>query len=175
MKPLLRRTTLLHALFRPILLLLLSSSSLLLIVVVVDLAVVPCPIRYGVADLATLAGDTHKFESRYLDSLVGRWPEDAATYKARAPIEKVVDFSCPVLFLHGDEDKIVPPNQATLMHAALKAKGLPTALRMYEGEQHGFRKTANIQDALNSELAFYAAVFKFTPAGEVPSFPIENL
>ena len=107
----------------------------------------------------------------FSDSLVGRWPEDAATYKARAPIAKVEDFSCPVLFLHGDEDKIVPPNQATLMHAALKAKGLPTALRMYEGEQHGFRKSENVIRALEAELAFFGEMLGFAPAGVLP--PIE--
>jgi len=130
---------------------------------------------YGVADLSALAMETHKFESRYMDRLVGKWPEDEAVFKARAPIEHCGQLNCPVLLLHGDEDKIVPPNQAETMHASLKAKGLPTALRMYKGEQHGFRKAENIQDALNSELYFYSRVFGFTPAGDVPSFPIDNL
>ena len=130
---------------------------------------------YGVADLSALAGDTHKFESRYMDRLVGKWPEEAAVFKARAPIEHCDQLNCPVLLLHGDEDKIVPPNQAETMHAALKAKGIPTAIRMYQGEQHGFRKAENIQDALNSELYFYSKVFGFKPAGDVPSFPIDNL
>ena len=84
-------------------------------------------------------------------------------------------LSCPILLLQGDEDKIVPPNQAELMHKALLAKGLPCALKMYEGEQHGFRKSENIEDALNSELYFYSKVYGFVPAGEDISFPIDNL
>jgi len=80
------------------------------------------------------------------------------------------------LLLQGDEDKIVPPNQAELMHEALLAKGLPCALKMYEGEQHGFRKAENIEDALNSELYFYSKVFGFTCAGDdVVPFAIDNL
>jgi len=131
---------------------------------------------YGVADLSTLAGDTHKFESRYLDGLVGRLPEDQALYDARAPIKAVDKLSCPVLLLQGDEDKIVPPNQATLMHTALLDKGLPCALKMYAGEQHGFRKAENIEDALNSELYFYSKVFGFECAGDdVTPFAIDNL
>ena len=120
---------------------------------------------YGVADLGALAEDTHKFESRYLDGLVGKWPEDRAIYDERAPINAVDKLSCPILLLQGDEDKIVPPNQAELMHAALLKKGLPCALKIYEGEQHGFRQAANIEDALESELYFYAKVFGFEPAG----------
>jgi dipeptidyl aminopeptidase/acylaminoacyl peptidase len=130
---------------------------------------------YGVADLGALAEDTHKFESRYLDGLVGVWPTEKKTFDERAPINSVDKLSCPILLLQGDEDKIVPPNQAELMYKALKEKGIPTALRMYVGEQHGFRKSENIEDALNSELYFYSRVFGFTAAGEVPAFPIDNL
>ena len=130
---------------------------------------------YGVADLGALAEDTHKFESRYLDGLVGKWPEDRAIYDARAPINAVDKLSCPILLLQGDEDKIVPPNQAELMHAALLKKGLPCALKIYEGEQHGFRQAANIEDALESELYFYAKVFGFEPADELAGFAIDNL
>eukprot|EP00565_Helicotheca_tamesis_P006083 CAMPEP_0185740178 /NCGR_PEP_ID=MMETSP1171-20130828/37214_1 /TAXON_ID=374046 /ORGANISM="Helicotheca tamensis, Strain CCMP826" /LENGTH=677 /DNA_ID=CAMNT_0028411967 /DNA_START=127 /DNA_END=2160 /DNA_ORIENTATION=+ len=114
---------------------------------------------YGVGDLTALAGDTHKFESRYLDGLVGKFPEDEAIYKERSPIESVDKLSCPILLLQGDEDKIVPPNQAEMMHGALKEKGIPTCLRLYKGEQHGFRKAENIEDALDSELAFYGQVY----------------
>ena len=127
------------------------------------------------SDLSALAGDTHKFESRYLDGLVGPFPEAADVYAERAPINAADQLSCPVLLLQGDEDKVVPPNQAETMYAALKSKGIPTALKMYEGEQHGFRKAENIQDALNSELFFYSKVFGFKPAGNIPSFEIENL
>jgi len=134
--------------------------------------------KYGVGDLAVLAADTHKFESRYLDRLVGKWPEEAALYKARAPIEAVDQLNCPVLLLQGADDKIVPPNQAILMHDALKAKGIPTALKIYEGEAHGFRKSDNIQDAINAELYFFSKVFSFPlddPNDVIPSFPIDNL
>lgn len=129
---------------------------------------------YGVASLEALASDTHKFESRYLDGLVGKYPEDKAIYKERAPIESVDTLNCPILLLQGDEDKIVPPNQAELMHAALLEKGIPTALKMYKGEQHGFRKAENIEDALDSELYFYSRVFGFEAKG-LEGFPIDNL
>ena len=114
---------------------------------------------YGIGDLTALAGDTHKFESRYLDGLVGPYPEDEAIYKKRSPIESVDTLSCPILILQGEEDKIVPPNQARMMHEALLKKGIPTCLKIYEGEQHGFRQAKNIEDALDSELAFYGKVF----------------
>ncbi len=114
---------------------------------------------YGVADLTLLASDTHKFESRYLDGLVGAYPEEKETYEARSPITSVDTLNCPILLLQGDEDKIVPPNQAVTMHKALLEKGIPTCLKIYEGEQHGFRKSENIEDALDSELSFYGKVF----------------
>jgi len=88
---------------------------------------------YGVADLAALAEDTHKFESRYLDGLVGRYPEDAEVYEARAPIKHVEKLSCPILLLQGDEDKIVPPNQAEMMFEAMKKRGLPSPSRCTRG------------------------------------------
>ncbi len=129
---------------------------------------------YGVADLTALAGDTHKFESRYLDGLVGKYPEEEAIYKERSPIESVDTLSCPILLLQGDEDKIVPPNQAEMMHAALLKKGIPTCLKIYQGEQHGFRKAENIEDALDSELAFYGRVFGIDVPGAV-ELKIDNL
>ncbi|KAJ8604350.1 hypothetical protein CTAYLR_002532 [Chrysophaeum taylorii] len=132
---------------------------------------------YGVADLAVLARDTHKFESRYLDTLVGPWPEARDLYSERAPINAVDRLNCPVILLQGAEDKIVPPNQAELMHAALEAKGVPTAIKIYDGEQHGFRKAENIVDALNSELYFYSRVFGFElpPDEDLVPFAIDNL
>lgn len=132
---------------------------------------------YGVADLSVLVRDTHKFESRYIDRLVGKWPEDEALYNERAPIQSVDDLDCPVLLLQGDEDKIVPPNQAQLMYDKLKEKKIPTALKIYKGEQHGFRKAENIIDALNSELYFYSRVFQFDLPEEddLAPFPIDNL
>jgi len=132
---------------------------------------------YGVADLSALASDTHKFESRYLDGLVGRYPEDEAIYTERAPINSVETLNCPILLLKGDEDKIVPPNQAELMHAALLEKKVPTALKIYKGEQHGFRKSENIEDALNSELYFFSKVFEFDVSADkdIIPFPIDNM
>lgn len=114
---------------------------------------------YGVADLTALARDTHKFESRYLDGLIGSYPKDENIYKERSPIEHVDQLSCPILLLQGEEDKIVPPNQAEAMYDALKSKKIPTCLKMYQGEQHGFRKAENREDALDSELSFYGKVF----------------
>lgn len=114
---------------------------------------------YGIGDLTALAGDTHKFESRYLDGLVGAYPKDEEIYKERSPIESVDTLSCPILLLQGEEDKVVPPNQAEMMHDSLLKKGIATCLKIYEGEQHGFRKAENIEDALDSELAFYGKVF----------------
>jgi len=131
---------------------------------------------YGIGELTALAEDTHKFESRYLDGLVGKLPEDLAVYNERAPIKSIDKLSCPILLLQGAEDKIVPPNQAEMMHDALLKKGIPCALKMYEGEQHGFRKSENIEDALNSELYFYSKVFGFTCAGDdIKAFKIDNM
>jgi len=130
---------------------------------------------YGVADLQALANDTHKFESRYLDSLIGRWPEDAAIYAQRSPINHLEGFSAPMIVLQGSEDAIVPPNQSRMIVDALDTRGLPVAYIEFEGEQHGFRKAENIVTATLSELALYGRVFNFTPAGETISLEIRNL
>ena len=130
---------------------------------------------YGVSDAAALAEDTHKFESRYLDSLIGPYPERAELYEQRSPIHSVDRLSCPVIFLQGLEDKIVPPNQAERMVDALRKKGLPVAYIAFEGEQHGFRQAANIQRATEAELDFYGRIFGFSPAGEIEPVEIENL
>jgi dipeptidyl aminopeptidase/acylaminoacyl peptidase len=130
---------------------------------------------YGVSDLAALAKDTHKFESRYLDGLIGPYPEREDLYAERSPIHHVDQLSCPVIFFQGDEDKIVPPNQAEMMVDALKAKGLPVAYVLYEGEQHGFRKAENIKRSLDGELYFYAKVFGFHSADTIDPIAIENL
>jgi dipeptidyl aminopeptidase/acylaminoacyl peptidase len=120
--------------------------------------------HYGVSDLEALARDTHKFESRYLDRLVGPYPEAAELYRARSPIHHVERLSCPIIFFQGLEDAIVPPNQAEAMVDALRQKGIPVAYLAFEGEQHGFRKAQTIQTVLNAELAFYGKVFGFEPA-----------
>ncbi len=128
--------------------------------------------HYGVADLAALATETHKFESRYLDGLVGPWPEAEATYTERSPIHHTAGFSAPLIVFQGSEDEVVPPNQAEMIVAALAAKTIPHAYLLFEGEQHGFRQAANIIRALEAELWFYGKVFGFTPADVIA--PVED-
>jgi dipeptidyl aminopeptidase/acylaminoacyl peptidase len=130
---------------------------------------------YGVSDLEALVRDTHKFESRYLDGLIGKYPEELAIYKQRSPIESASQLACPLIFFQGDEDKIVPPNQAEMMVDVLRQKGLPVAYVLFTGEQHGFRKAENIKRALDSELYFYARIFGFTLADLIEPVTIENL
>jgi dipeptidyl aminopeptidase/acylaminoacyl peptidase len=115
---------------------------------------------YGIGDLQSLLDDTHKFEARYLDRLIGPYPERQDLYQARSPIMHVENLSCPVIFMQGEEDKVVPPQQARGMAAALQDKGVYTELILYAGEQHGFRRAETIIDTLKSELAFYQRVFK---------------
>jgi dipeptidyl aminopeptidase/acylaminoacyl peptidase len=128
---------------------------------------------YGVSDLEALASDTHKFESRYLDGLVGPYPESKQVYYDRSPVNHVGKFTAPILLLQGDEDKIVPPNQSELIFDAVRAQKLPTAMIMFEGEQHGFRKAKNIERALEAELYFYSKVFGFELHQGVDQDPIE--
>ncbi|MEO0985857.1 MAG: S9 family peptidase [Cyanobacteria bacterium J06639_14] len=127
---------------------------------------------YGVSDMTALAMDTHKFESRYLDSLVGPYPERKDLYEARSPINFTDQLSCPVIFLQGDEDKIVPPNQAELMVSALRKKNIPVAYLLFAGEQHGFRKADNIKRALDAEFYFYSRVFGLEPAEKIEAVEI---
>jgi dipeptidyl aminopeptidase/acylaminoacyl peptidase len=116
---------------------------------------------YGVSDAAALARDTHKFESRYLDWLIGPYPEEEKRYRERSPVFHVDRLTKPVIFFQGDEDAIVPPGQTEVMVEALRRKGNPVGYFLFSGEQHGFRKAANIQRCLDAELAFYAIeVFK---------------
>jgi dipeptidyl aminopeptidase/acylaminoacyl peptidase len=129
----------------------------------------------GVSDLEALVKDTHKFESRYLDRLIGPYPESRDLYLERAPIQFVDRLSCPIVFFQGLEDKIVPPNQAEMMVDALRAKGVPVAYVPFEGEQHGFRRAETIKRALDGELYFYAKVFGFELADPVEPVEIENL
>lgn len=130
---------------------------------------------YGIGDLETLARDTHKFESRYLDALVGPWPQAADVYRARSPIHHVDRLNCPVIFLQGADDKVVPPNQAEAMVAALDDKGVAVAYILFEGEGHGFRKADSVRRALESELGFYGRIFGFAPADEIEYPTIRNL
>jgi dipeptidyl aminopeptidase/acylaminoacyl peptidase len=131
--------------------------------------------HFGIGDLETMTRDTHKFESRYLDSLVGPYPEEAERYRARSPIHFTDRLSCPVILLQGLEDEVVPPAQAEEMVRALEAKGLPYAYLPFEGEQHGFRAAENIVRALEAELYFYSRVFGFQLAEPVEPVEIANL
>ena len=130
---------------------------------------------YGISNLEALAADTHKFESRYLDSLIGPYPEWADRYKARSPINFVDRLSSPMIFFQGLDDKVVPPNQAIRMVDAMREKRLPVAYVAFEGEGHGFRMGATLKRALEGELYFFGRVFGFTPADELTSVEIENL
>ena len=115
---------------------------------------------YGVSDLAALAEETHKFEARYLDSLVGPYPAQKKLYEERSPLYHVQKLNCPVIFFQGAEDLVVPLNQAKKMYEALNKRGIMTKLVVYEGEQHGFRKAQNIRDSLEKELDFYLTTWK---------------
>ena len=120
---------------------------------------------YGVAELLSFAEDTHDFESRYIDGLVGTLPEDRDVYVERAPLSHVNDLSCPVLLLQGLEDRVVPPSQAELFVEALQRKGIRHAYLTFPGEQHGFRRAETVVAALEAELSFYGQVLGFTPPG----------
>jgi dipeptidyl aminopeptidase/acylaminoacyl peptidase len=130
---------------------------------------------YGVSDLEALARETHKLESRYLDRLIGPYPERRDLYQERSPIHFTDGISCPMIFFQGLEDKVVPPNQAERMVEAVRAKGLPVAYLAFEGEQHGFRRAENIKRAMDAELYFYARLFGFELADPVEPVLIENL
>jgi len=131
--------------------------------------------HFGVSDAEALAKDTHKFESRYLDGLLGPYPEKRDVYQERSPINFTERLSCPVIFFQGLEDKVVPSNQAEKMVEALRSKGIPVAYVAFEGEQHGFRQAKNIKHALDAELYFYSRVFGFELAEPAEPVSIENL
>jgi dipeptidyl aminopeptidase/acylaminoacyl peptidase len=130
---------------------------------------------YGISDIEVLARDTHKFESRYLDSLVGPYPAAKDRYVARSPIHFTDRLSAALILFQGLDDKVVPPNQSEMMAVAVRTKGLPVAYLAYEGEQHGFRKADNIVRSLEAELYFYGKVFGFEPADRIEPVPIDNL
>jgi dipeptidyl aminopeptidase/acylaminoacyl peptidase len=131
--------------------------------------------HYGISDLEALARDTHKFESRYLDGLIGPYPERRDLYIERSPIHFTDRLACPMILFQGLEDKVVPPNQAEKMVEAVRAKKLPVAYLTFEGEQHGFRKAENIKRVLEAELYFYSKVFGFELADPIEPVKIENL
>jgi dipeptidyl aminopeptidase/acylaminoacyl peptidase len=131
--------------------------------------------HFGVSDLEGLALESHKFESRYLDNLVGPYPARRNVYRERSPIYFAHHINCPLILFQGLEDKVVPPNQAERMFEAVKHKEIPVAYLAYEGEQHGFRRAENIKRTLDAELYFYSKVFHFTLADPVEPVEIENL
>jgi dipeptidyl aminopeptidase/acylaminoacyl peptidase len=126
---------------------------------------------YGVAELLEFARETHDFESRYLDGLVGPLPDSRDVYEQRAPLNHVDTLSCPVLLLQGLDDPIVPPRQAELFRDALLRKQIPHAYLAFDGESHGFRKATTRSTSLEAELSFYGQVMGFDPPG-VPVLPL---
>ena len=130
---------------------------------------------YGISDLSALAKETHKFESRYCDSMVGPYPEMKTVYEERSPIFHTELLSCPVILFQGLEDQIVLPNQAEKMVEELKAKGIPVAYISFEGEQHGFRKSETIKRALEAELYFYSQILQFQPEEKIDPLIIFNM
>jgi dipeptidyl aminopeptidase/acylaminoacyl peptidase len=127
--------------------------------------------RYGVADLASLASDTHKFEARYLDSMIGPWPEASELYRERSPIHHTSQLSTPMIVLQGSDDPVVPPSQSVQLVDALAAAGVAHSYVLFEGESHGFRSADNIAAALEAELSFLGQVLGFEPAGDIT--PVE--
>ena len=130
---------------------------------------------YGVSDLEALARDTHKFESRYLDTLIGPYPETKPLYQARSPINHLDRFRTPLIIFQASEDPVVPPNQAVMILEALRSRQTPVAYLEFAGEAHGFRRSDSIIAAKQAELYFYGRVLGFTPADELPETTIENL
>jgi len=130
---------------------------------------------YGISDLEVFVRDTHKFESRYIDGLVGPLPEAKEVYRERSAMHHADKIAFPLLLLQGQDDKIVPPNQSELIVETLRKKGLPVAYIAYDGEGHGFRKAETVISAFSAELSFYGQVLGFEPVGNIPRLEIENL
>jgi dipeptidyl aminopeptidase/acylaminoacyl peptidase len=129
---------------------------------------------FGISDLEVLAKDTHKYESRFLDSLIGEYPKDIEIYKERSPINHLEGFTKPLIVFQGLADPVVPPNQSEMIVDALRKKNVPVAYYTYEGEAHGFRQKKNIIHSLEAELTFYGRILGFKPAGNLPDIKIEN-
>ena len=129
---------------------------------------------YGVVDLAALATDTHKFEARYLDGLVGPWPDAADVYRERSPLSHADELAAPLIIFQGLDDKVVPPSQAEVLVDALRRAGLPFAYLTFEGEAHGFRQAATIRRVVEAELSFYGQVLGFAPADDIEPVEIER-
>jgi dipeptidyl aminopeptidase/acylaminoacyl peptidase len=130
---------------------------------------------FGVSDAELLAKETHKFESRYMDSMIGPYPQRRDLYRERSPLNFTERLNRPIIFFQGLDDKIVLPNQAELMVEAMKRRGVPVAYVAFAGEGHGFRRSENIKQALENEFYFYSRIFRFEPADPVAKVPIYNL
>lgn len=130
--------------------------------------------HFGVGDLESFRLETHKFESRYLETLVGPYPERADLYRERSAVNYADRLSCPLILFQGLDDRVVPPAQAEEFVAACKAKKLPYAYLPFEGEQHGFRRAPNIRRSIEAELYFYSRIFGFEPAEPIEPVTIEN-
>jgi dipeptidyl aminopeptidase/acylaminoacyl peptidase len=130
---------------------------------------------FGVSDIGALARETHKFESRYMDGLVGPWPAAQAVYEARSPLFHTDQITAPVIFFQGLDDKIVLPNQAEMMVDKLRENHIPVAYIAFPGEGHGFRQAKNIQRATEAELYFYSQILGFSLATPIEPVAIENL
>jgi dipeptidyl aminopeptidase/acylaminoacyl peptidase len=130
--------------------------------------------HFGVGDLESFVKETHKFESRYLDTLVGPYPERADLYRERSAVNYADHLACPLILFQGLDDRVVPPDQAQEFVAACKAKKLPYAYVPFVGEQHGFRRAANIKRSIEAELYFYSRIFGFEPADAIEPVTIEN-
>jgi dipeptidyl aminopeptidase/acylaminoacyl peptidase len=131
--------------------------------------------EFGVADLVTFHGETHKFESRYDEYLVGKWPEEEKLYRERSPVTHADKISRPLLLLQGLDDRVVPPSQAEAIAEALERNGVPYAYVAFEGEGHGFRGADAIRRSKETSLSFLAQVFGLEPADEIEPAKIENL
>jgi dipeptidyl aminopeptidase/acylaminoacyl peptidase len=131
--------------------------------------------HFGVSELESFAQDTHKFESRYMDALIGPFAERRGLYRERSPMHAADRISVPLILFQGLEDKVVPPSQAEVIVESLRKRRQPVAYIAYEGEGHGFRNAKNLQRTIEAELDFYGRVFGFTPADHVEPAPIEHL
>eukprot|EP01134_Creolimax_fragrantissima_P008506 CFRG8506T1 len=130
---------------------------------------------YGVSDLAALASSTHKFEAKYLDMLIGSLPKHAKRYTERSPITHVNRIECPIIIMHGMDDVVVSPDQAKVMYNAVREKGHPVSLVMFDGEGHGFRRSETIQLALDAEFFFFSTVLKWPLPADFPKDVAERV
>jgi dipeptidyl aminopeptidase/acylaminoacyl peptidase len=131
--------------------------------------------HFGVSDPERLALDTHKFESRYLDQLIGPYPAAKAIYEARSPIHHADRIQRPVIIFQGDEDAIVPPTQSEAIYRSLIERKIPTAYLLFQGEQHGFRKAENIQRVLEAQSDFFSKILGFPLSEKIQPVEIINL